>query len=211
MFKRRILIVEDDAFVGALLRESLTGRGFLCEVAVSAVDAKQIITKFDPDVALVDINLGVGPSGIELVEYLAQARPEIAPMLLTQRASVVNASHLPENVAFLRKGMLSDTDYLVDAIEETVRGRGSAIKHQAEDHELAQLSKTQLEVLRLIALGYTNAEIAKERGTTISGAEQSVSTVFKALGLNEPNPLVPRVEAARRYIRAQGFPERGDQ
>ena len=64
-FTRRVLVVEDDHFVGSLLAEALRGQGFEVEHAVSAVDAKNLLKNFDPDAALIDVGLGSGPSGID--------------------------------------------------------------------------------------------------------------------------------------------------
>lgn len=208
MIQRHILIVEDDALVGGLLAESLTHRGFVAQSAVSAVDAKRVLRSADPDAALIDIDLGAGPSGLELLDFLTRTRPDIALILLTQRASLGDTAQLPDGVAFLRKSKISDIDYLVDVLEETLRGRDTAVRHSDDEGGIGSLTKTQREVLRLIALGHSNARIAEIRGTTLSGTEQAVGAVFKALGLSESDPIAPRVEAARRYIRAEGLPER---
>lgn len=74
--------------------------------------------------------------------------------------------------------------------------------------ELAALTRKQREVLHLMAMGYSNAEIARQRGVTVSGVEQAVTAIFKAMSLEVGNHLAPRVEAVRRYISAVGVPER---
>ena len=63
-FQRRILIVEDDAFMGSLMAGALNNEGFDAKLALSAVAAKRQLKTFDPDVVLVDIDLGEGPNGI---------------------------------------------------------------------------------------------------------------------------------------------------
>lgn len=208
MIQRRVLVVEDDPFVAGLLRDSLVQHGFVASCAGSTVEAKRLLRSFDPDVALVDVNLGSGPSGVDFVAMLHRSYPAVAPILLSQQASLSDISGVPANVAFLRKSMISDSDYLVQAIEEAARGHGAQIRHSADDELVARLTRTQLEVLRLIALGYTNTQIAAQRNVTTSGAEQAVSALFKTLGLSEASDVVPRVEAARLYIRAKGVPER---
>lgn len=208
MIQRQFLIVEDDPLVGGLLADSLGNRGFHTLHVASAVQAKRALRTIDPDVALIDIDLGVGPSGLELLEYFDHSRPEIALVVLSQRASLADVGTLPDGVAFLRKSKVSDADYLVEVIEQTLRGSGTQLRHGEADGGVAALTKMQREVLRLIAMGYSNTQIGQLRGTTTSGAEQSVGAVFKALGLSESDPTAPRVEAARRYIQAEGLPER---
>ena len=73
---------------------------------------------------------------------------------------------------------------------------------------LAMLTRKQREVLHLMAMGYSNGEIARKRGITVSGVEQAVTAIFKAMDLEVGSELVPRVEAVRRYITAVGVPER---
>lgn len=74
--------------------------------------------------------------------------------------------------------------------------------------DLATLTRKQREVLHLMAMGYSNTEIARQRGVTVSGVEQAVTAIFKAMHLEVGDYLAPRVEAVRRYISAVGVPER---
>ena len=208
-FTRRVLVVEDDHFVGSLLAEALRGQGFEVEHAVSAVDAKNLLKNFDPDAALIDVGLGSGPSGIDFARFLRSSHPLIAPILLTKQLVGAEADAIPEDVGFLKKSLISDTAYLVGALDDALRDRHHQIRHDPlAEPALEGLTRNQREVLHLLALGYSNAEIAKRRGITVSGAEQNVSAIFKAFGVDKSDSLVPRVEVVRRYIAAVGLPER---
>jgi DNA-binding NarL/FixJ family response regulator len=208
-FKRRVLVVEDDPFVGSLLAEALRGQGFEVQLVDSALKAKKILKNFDPDAALLDIGLGTGPSGIDLAQYLRLKHPQVAPILLTRQSVGADAASIPEGVGFLRKSLISDTAYLVSALEDALRDRGNPVRHDAIiEPALRALTKNQREVLHLLALGYSNAEIAKKRGITVSGAEQNVTAIFKAFGLDRNNAVDRRVEVVRRYIAAVGIPDR---
>ena len=57
-FKRRILIVEDDVFLGSLMVDALSNKGFVAQLAETAVSAKRSVKSFDPDIVLADIDLG---------------------------------------------------------------------------------------------------------------------------------------------------------
>lgn len=211
--RRRVLIVEDDRFVGSLLADALTSQGFdTCHVE-SALAAKKAVETFDPDAAVIDVVLGDGPSGIDLVQVLARERPDIASVLLTRHPDFQDAgftaSQIPEGVAYLRKSMISDTDSLVQAIDEALRGRGAGIRHDKMDKgSLNVLTRNQREVLRLIAQGYSNGEIARRREISVSAVEQNVAAIFRAFDLDVRDSVIPRVEAVRRYIAAAGVPER---
>lgn len=206
MSTRRILIVEDDVFVAGLLAESLQANGFKTAMAHTALQAKAVLAEFEPDVTLIDIELGDGPSGADLMSLIVRAHPEIAVVMMTQRAAFAEDISLPDGVGFLLKSKITEPTALVEAIESTIRGQGNSMRHVNEKSDLSQLTRVQEEVLRMIALGYNNARIAEARGITLSGAEQAVSSLLRTMGINEGDGSVPRVEAARRYIAARGVP-----
>lgn len=205
MNTRRILIVEDDLFVAGLLQDSLQRHGFVAVVAHNALDAKNRLMLDEIDVALVDVELGDGPSGKELMLFIVRTHPETAVIMMTQRSALADNLGLPEHVAFLLKSKITDPQQLIAAIESTVRGQRT--RHENDPTILDQLTRAQDDVLRMIALGYSNARIAQERNITQSGAEQAVSNVLRILGIEYSADTVPRVEAARRYIAAKGLPQ----
>ena len=66
---RRALILDDDPMVGVLLQDLVASFGFTTRRARTVSEARKIMASLDPDVALVDIDLGHGPSGLDLLEY----------------------------------------------------------------------------------------------------------------------------------------------
>jgi DNA-binding NarL/FixJ family response regulator len=212
-FGRRVLIVEDDEFIGSLMVGALKNEGFESVLAASSLAAKREVAKFDPDVVIVDIDLGDGPSGIDFVEMLQKSRADIAAILLSKHADAESAGipsrHIPENVAYLRKSRVHDTQALVAAIEETLRGHSALLRHDKQSKgTLDGLTKSQRSILHLMALGLSNKEIAIQRNVSISNVEQRVSEIFKAFSISQEGSVVPRVEAVRRYIAEAGLPER---
>ena len=212
-FQRRILIVEDDAFIGSLMAGALANEGFVAQLAVTAIEAKRQLPRFDPDVVLVDIDLGEGPNGIDFIRVVRQSRPEIAAILLSKHADSASAGlrgyHIPDGVAYLRKSLVHDTEALVSAIDEATKGRAEQLRHDKQSKgSLDLLTKGQREILHLMALGLSNRAIAEERHVSLSNVEQRVSDIFKAFGLSHEDGTVPRVEAIRRYIAISGVPER---
>lgn len=212
-FQRRILVVEDDAFMGSLMVGALANEGFEAQLAPTAVKAKRLLNSFDPDVVLVDIDLGEGPTGIDFIQVVSKTRPEIAAILLSKHADSASAGlkgvHIPEGVAYLRKSLVHDTQALVDSINEAAKGRANHLRQDRQSKGLLDLlTKTQREILHMMALGLSNKEIAKQREVSLSSVEQRVSEIFKALNIPQDNTVVPRVEAIRRYIAVSGIPER---
>jgi DNA-binding NarL/FixJ family response regulator len=212
-FSRKILIVEDDEFIGSLMVGALKNEGFESVLAQTSVSGKRAIASFDPDLVIVDIDLGEGPSGIDFIQMLNKSRPDIAGIVLSKHADAesagISARSIPEGVGYLRKSLVHDTKTLVGAIEEVLRGRSSPPRHDRQDRgSLGRLTKTQRSILHQMALGLSNKEIAVRRNVSVSSVEQRITEIFRAFDIPASGNVVPRVEAIRRYIAENGLPER---
>ncbi len=210
-FNRKVLVVEDDALLRSLIASNLEADGFAVQATGSAASARKIADEFDPDVALLDIELGSGPTGIDLALILRKTLPEIALVFLTHipepRVVGVDNRKIPKNAAYLAKDRITDPKMLSQAIDAALRGRaGKEFRDDKRDYALADLSRSQLAVLQMVALGMSNTEIAKERDTTIRAVENLVKRAFQAAGINTESGGNPRVNAAREYIRIAGLP-----
>jgi DNA-binding NarL/FixJ family response regulator len=73
---------------------------------------------------------------------------------------------------------------------------------------LGAVDAKHLDVLRLVAMGYTNDHIAQAKKVNVSTVERWMAEVFKALEIPSTGPVNPRIEAVRRFIAAAGIPER---
>lgn len=198
--------------VAALLQETLEAAGFEILVAYSALEAKSSAKKFDPDVAILDINLGAGPSGVDLAFLLHESYPGIALALLTKhpdlRTAGFDKNDVPPGCGFIRKDMVTNSQHIVEAIESIVASKDHFREDSDPSRPLSNLTATQIEALRLVSQGYTNAEIAKRRNTSVRAVEQLLAAVFSNLLIDVDGPINPRVEAVRRFISAAGTPER---
>lgn len=212
---RQVLIVEDDAFLCSLLAEILRGRGFVTWEATTATEAMDLIDEHDPDALIVDLDLGHGPSGLDVIGALGERIGEFGVLVLTNYqspAALVPGAKLPAAVGYLLKRKISDPDEVVAALEGVLSDTPSnKIDHQAAvPEELSALTTSQLELLRLIALGYSNDMIARERGVTVRSVESLVNRAFTALGLSSDARSNARVKAAMLYARTMGIPKPGD-
>jgi two-component system, response regulator PdtaR len=85
----RILIIEDEALVALELRFVLEDLGHdVVGVAADSRQAEDIIRTSDVDLALVDIHLSDGPSGIELGRHLGQDH-RVAVLFMTANPGMV--------------------------------------------------------------------------------------------------------------------------
>lgn len=212
-FRRRLLLVEDEALVATLLTEVLTSQGFQVTVAHDVIEARREVDEFDPDCVIIDISLGPGPSGADLAHVLHEQRPDIALLFLTRhpdlRTAGLREEDIPARIGFVRKDRVSDTAYLVDAIEQVMRDRASDVRHDVDPaRPLGHLSERQMDVLRMLALGYTNEAIARAKGAGLSTVERWIAGVFRDMGIPQGGDVNSRVEAVRRYVAVAGIPER---
>lgn len=198
--------------VAGLLQETLAAEGYTIKVANSAAEARVITKTFDPDIAILDINLGAGATGVDLAFILDKQHPGIALLILTQHPDLRTAgfepSELPAGCGFLRKDAVLSKADILHAIHELIGGV-SKVRYDADPKRpLGNLTQTQVEVLRMVAQGYTNQEIANRRNTSSRAVEQVLNAVFLALGIETADGINPRVEAVRRFISAAGTPDR---
>jgi DNA-binding NarL/FixJ family response regulator len=190
----KVLVVEDEPLVRALLTSLLEADGFQIKSASNAAEARSATKDFDPRVAILDIELGDGPSGIDLANILRLQCPKIGLVFLThipeQRVVGVENRSIPKNAAYLRKDRMADTGVLKAAIEAASR---DPVSKQFRDdktiqHELTNVSRGQLDVLRMVAMDLSNHEIAAQRGTTVRAVEHLVKTSFLSSRRRHRNP-----------------------
>lgn len=199
--------------MASLLAEVLLGNGFAAETAQDVIEARAAIRHFDPDGILMDISLGEGPSGVDLARVLAAQRPDIAIIFLTKhtdlRTAGIDESELPAGCGFLRKDRVRDTEYLLESIEAVMTDRPREVRHDMDPGKpLVSLSAKHVEVLRMMATGYTNEHIARVKGVAVSTVERWTAEIFKELGIDSKGAVNPRVEAVRQFIAAAGIPDR---
>lgn len=207
-FTRSVVVVEDDAFLRSLLADSLEKSGFDVSTAASAADAKRIIRVVDPDAVVLDIDLGPGPNGFDIADNLRKAASDVAIVFLTSlpdpRFAGRDDKAVLKNTAYLNKHLLSDTNSLVDALEAVLIERGvkNYRHHELADRPLVNLSRTQIQVLQLIAEGKTNQQIADLRKRSLAATESAITRTLEALGIDAQAEQNVRVAAAMRYAGA---------
>ena len=211
--KRRILIVEDEPLMSALLQQSLTSADFEVEAAIDAAQARKKIEAFDPDILLLDISLGDGPSGLHLAHAIDKTRPDIAILILTKHPDAKSATSegldIPARVGFLRKHLVNDVNYLLNAIEKVLSDRSSEVRQDFQSESpINNLSEQAVLILSLIAQGFSNNEIATRAKLSVKSVERWIDIIYKELEITKSGEINQRVEAARRYYMIAGIPER---
>jgi DNA-binding NarL/FixJ family response regulator len=198
----RMVIADDQAVVRGGLRMILESEDGI-EVAAEAADGKEaldLVREHDPDVVLMDIGMPE-LDGIEATRRLTAAGTRARVLVLT-------TYDLDENVYDALKsgaaGFLVKTDSparLVDAVR-VVAGGGALlapdITRRLVDRfvtgprpntpappEVDELTKRELEVLKLVAGGLSNAEIAEKIFVSDGTVKTHVARILSKLGLRD--------------------------
>jgi DNA-binding NarL/FixJ family response regulator len=207
---RTVVVVENESLLRDLIARSLEAAGFDVSTAANAADAKRAVKATDPDVCVVDIELGPGPNGFDFAEYLSREAQDVGVVFLTNlpdpRFANRDSKSISQNQAYLRKSQLVDSKELIEAVNAVLREQDvDKFRHdQNQTRPLAELSRRQISVLKLVAEGQSNNQIAEERGTTVRAVEGMVSRIFIALGVDVQGVGNARVEATRMYLSATG-------
>jgi len=212
MDRRRILVVEDDPMTRGLLADTLERADFAVATAATASDAARVCKALDPDGVVLDVDLGPGPSGFDLADALLIKYPYLAILFLTNlpdsRFAGRSAATLPVGAGYLRKAKLVEPGVLAQTLDAVLRGQSSRQHRDDLDpgRPLVELSAKQISVLRMVALGMTNEQIAEARGTTSRAVQHVLKRAMANLSVPEDVDGTVRVLAARAYMRAAGVP-----
>lgn len=208
-FRLRVLVVDDEPLVRSLLTEVVKTLGYEVRSAESAAEARKICQSFDADVAIIDVDLGPGPNGFDLATSLRAINSAIAVVFLTNLVEPKlvgrTGKDLPAGYAYLVKSRMGDTATLNEVIKQVSAGRGGEYRDNLQTiNPLGDLSRSQLDVVRLLAQGKSNEEIAELRGTTVRAVRMILVRAFQALGISEDAGPEKRVQAAIKYLQTAG-------
>lgn len=207
-----ILVIEDDPFTRTTIAGALTNAGL--RVVAATGGARSAIYAFtiqNPDVIVADLDLGFGPTGIDLARSFRLRNPKLGIVVLTSytdpRLLRNNIPTMPPGCEYLVKNQISEIQSLKASVtqafanvnSEVLVSTGSRIPEW--NHDLTQV---QIETLRMVAQGLSNAEIAHQRFVSEKAVEQTISKIAKALGIPAATNQNQRVHIARIYFRLAG-------
>ena len=194
----RVVIADDHAVVRRGLRQLLDAEdGF--EVVAEAADlesARRYVRGHHPDVLVLDLNLTNGLSLGAIPELRADC-PETQIVVLTMQSEPAYARRALAAGALgyvLKEAAESE---LVEALRRAADGDrylnprlGASVAVEVASDRPNGLSERELEVLRMIALGNTNAEIAAALFVSVRTIETHRAHIQQKLGLRSRSELV---------------------
>jgi DNA-binding NarL/FixJ family response regulator len=210
----RLLVVEDDAFTRTSIVGALASNGI--EVIDSVGTSAEAVTSFEknkPDAVLLDLDLGYGPTGLDLARAFRIRNPNIGLVMLTTysdpRLLRAKLPDIPVGTEYLVKSNISEIKIVGEAIKQaiayssTTRAKPRHPRHDIP-RDIQGMTDIQIETLRMVAQGHTNSEIAKQRFVSEKAVEQTIAKIAKALDIPAATNQNQRVHIARVYFRLTG-------
>jgi two-component system response regulator NreC len=198
----RVLLVDDHAILRSGLRRVLEAEDDI-EVVAEAENAERAVYEAissKPDVVIMDL-LMPGKSGIEAMPTVLQAVPDAKVLVLSMQDDpryIRDAFEAGASGYVLKEA--ADTE-VVGAVRTVARGEqyvhpalgAKLVAAEAAERRRAAadpLSDREREVLRLLALGHTNQEIAEMLYISVRTAETHRAHIMQKLNLSSRAELV---------------------
>lgn len=203
----KIVLADDHAVVRSGLRMLLDGNGPL-QVVGEAADGEEAIREAEalqPDVVLMDLSMPQGKDGLTATAELKKRLPHVAVLVLTMHDDdeyLFRAIHAGASGYILKS---APHEELLTAIHTVAAGDAylypTATKRLMAEYvdklgrgdaagTYETLTERELEVLALIAKGYSNKEIAEQLVISVKTVESHKSNVMEKLGLKTRPDLV---------------------
>lgn len=206
----RVMLVDDHSGMRAALTTMINAESDLIVVAEAdgAKSALELLGRAKPDVVLMDGSMP-GINGMEATRRLRKLQPSVRVIALTLYEE---RTYLEEMITAGAKGYVLKTEApstVAKAIRAVAAGgtffdklvrRPSSITAGTQPIT-ADLSVDELAVLKRLANGRTNSEIAADLGLTVPTVETRRSSAMKKLNLRSRAELV-RVAAQRQWLDA---------
>ena len=192
----RVLVVDDHPMVLRGLVATLTAEADIEVVgcARDAVDALACFSELKPDVTLMDVTMGKEVNGIDAIRLIREQ--------FTDARIVVVSANSGDDIIFraLEAGavtyLLEDTlgDDLVPIIREVHAGKAripaEVARKLADRVSRTALTAREVEVLKLVAEGLRNKEIAAQLDIVDQTVEFHLKNIFSKLGVNDRTKAV---------------------
>jgi DNA-binding NarL/FixJ family response regulator len=206
-----VMLVDDDPFTRMTLVTTL--KSLDCRMVVdaaTAVEGLRVAAETRPDVAVLDLDLGEGPTGIDLAHRLRAMLPPIGIVMLSTyeepRLMGFNQQPPPQGALYLVKRTVVDPEVLGRALRMSIEPglRDGTMRIGSHGSAGVRLSDHQIDIMRLVAAGHSNVEIARRRSLTVPAVEKAVARLIRQLDLQAAPDTNQRVAIAQAYYRLTG-------
>jgi DNA-binding NarL/FixJ family response regulator len=203
----QVLIVDDDRFVRTALESALSNSGFEISGSVSsAKEALAVNASAQVDVALLDLDLGIGPTGFDLAQALRQVSPQMGIVFLTSfqdpRFASISGVAAPRGSRYLVKSEIENITQVISTILQTKhRPFNENVNHINRFEKLTDL---QIEVWREVSEGLSSSEIATRRNISEKAVEAILARIYAFLEIKREKSNNPRILLANSFKKFSG-------
>lgn len=207
MIGTRVLVVENDPFTLTSIVNALEyQRMDVVARASSAREALELQREANPTVALLDLDLGVGPTGVDLAHALRIRQPDIGIVILSTyrdpRLVGPGVTPPPRGTVYLSKQDVHDFSQVISSLEAAAET--PVARRSTPAAALPSLTEIQLEVLQGIAEGLSTQAIAEQRNVSVKAIEQTISRLYEVFEVPRDGAHNQRVRLARAYLQLAG-------
>ena len=217
----RVLLINDDAFELATLAAAMRLHGVnIIGEASNYILAENLFKTLHPDVVVIDVQFN-SHGGVPFAHRLRKLSRNVGLVLTTAcpdlRLLGLSAKEIPIGTQIVLKRSVGDLNVICDAIPDSLQAvklqekmiwmnNHSSLHENAFISILHHLTDIQIETLRLVATGMSNAEIGRTRFVSEKSVEQIVARIAQHLGLAPDRKHNLRVLIAGEYFKWIGAP-----
>ena len=217
----RVLVINDDAFELATLSAALRLHTInVVGEANNLAVAENLFRSLQPEVLVIDIQFD-GQEAISLVKKLRKLNPTLGIVITTACPDIrllgLTAKDLPVGSQLILKKSISNLEIIADSIRNAMAIAESKspvawVDSHGSPHEnafasvLSAMTDTQIETLRLVATGLSNAEIGRVRFVSEKSVEQIVARIAGHFAITPDRTRNLRVLIAGHYYKWIGAP-----
>ncbi len=194
---KKVLIVDDHEIIRLGLRLTLEKAGMtVVGEASTAAEALESVQKDTPDVVLMDIRMEGGDG----LNALGRMKLDFAELPIVLFSAYDNPTYIARAVALGASGYVlksAPTERLIEALNTALAGESAWTREElrrvtgalatprlSQDIEVP-LTQRESEVLRQMALGLTNKEIAKMLGISYETVKEHVQHILRKIGVSD--------------------------
>jgi len=217
----RVLVINDDAFELATLSAALRLHTInIIGEANNLAVAENLFRSLQPEVLVIDIQFD-GQEAISLVKKLRKLNPALGIVITTACPDIrllgITAKDLPIGSVLILKKSISNLEIIATSIRKAMevaesKSPAAWVDSHGSPHEdafvsvLSSMTDTQIETLRLVATGLSNAEIGRVRFVSEKSVEQIVARIAGHFAITPDRTRNLRVLIAGHYYKWIGAP-----
>ena len=217
----RVLVINDDAFELATLSAALRLHTInVIGEANNLAVAESLFRSLQPEVLVIDIQFD-GQEAITLVKKLRKLNPALGIVFTTAcpdlRLLGIASKDVPLGSQMILKKSISNLEVIATSIRNSIsiaetKSPVAGVDSQGSPHEnafasvLGAMTDTQIETLRLVATGLSNAEIGRVRFVSEKSVEQIVARIAGHFAIAPDRTRNLRVLIAGHYYKWIGAP-----